>query len=69
MKFLTTLTATTLLATSAMAAGHLPDLGGQETVVVTENAYPPLQFHDSYGNAVGGQHAARAESADSMRDT
>ena len=23
---------------------ELPDLGGREVVVVTENAYPPLQF-------------------------
>ncbi len=27
-------------------AGDLPDLGGKQVVVVTENAYPPLQFID-----------------------
>jgi len=27
-------------------AGSLPDLGGKSVVVVTENAYPPLQFID-----------------------
>ena len=27
-------------------AGSLPDLGGKAVVVVTENAYPPLQFID-----------------------
>ena len=31
------------LSTAAFAQG-LPDLGGKEIVVVTENAYPPLQF-------------------------
>lgn len=30
----------------AVSAGGLPDLGGKSVVVVTENAYPPLQFID-----------------------
>ena len=34
-----------LTATATMAQ-DLPDLGGREVVVVTENAYPPLQFLD-----------------------
>jgi len=29
-----------------VSAGSLPDLGGKSVVVVTENAYPPLQFID-----------------------
>ena len=31
---------------SAAFAGDLPDLGGKEITIVTENAYPPLQFID-----------------------
>ncbi len=42
-----------LFATTAFADGHLTDLEGREVVIVTENAYPPLQFMDSDGNAVG----------------
>ena len=45
MKIFTTLAAA-FIATSAVADGHLPDLEGLEIVVVTENAYPPLQFID-----------------------
>ena len=38
----------------AASAQTLPDLGGKTVVVVTENAYFPLQFVDSKtGNAVG----------------
>ncbi|MDG1115837.1 MAG: transporter substrate-binding domain-containing protein [Flavimaricola sp.] len=51
------------LATQGMAAGHLPDMGGQEIVVVTENAYPPLQFLDGDGNAIGWEYDAMAEIA------
>ncbi len=50
-------------ATTATAAGHLPDLGGRGVTVVTENAYPPLQFMDSAGNAVGWEYDAMAEIA------
>ena len=50
MRTLTTLVAA-VLATTAVADGHLPDLEGREIVVVTENAYPPLQFIDSNGDA------------------
>ena len=35
-----------LLAPVAALADTLPDLGGKKVVVVTENAYPPLQFID-----------------------
>ena len=52
--------ALTLLATAASAA-DLPDLNGREITVVTENAYPPLQFIDSAGKAVGWEYDAMAE--------
>ena len=56
--------ATAAFSTVAMAAGHLPDLGGKEVVVVTENAYPPLQFVDpSSGKAIGWEYDAMAEIA------
>jgi len=51
-----------LSATVATAEG-LPDLAGREVVVVTENAYPPLQFLDASGAAVGWEYDAVAEIA------
>jgi len=64
MKSILTLAAVAAgLATQGMAAGHLPDMGGQEIVVVTENAYPPLQFLDGDGNAIGWEYDAMAEIA------
>lgn len=51
------------LAASAAAAQDLPDLQGREIVVVTENAYPPLQFLDAEGNAIGWEYDAMAEIA------
>ena len=73
-RFLTILTALGLatgsLATSATADGHLPDLDGREVVVVTENAYPPLQFIDpSSGDAVGWEYDAMAEIAERINVT
>jgi polar amino acid transport system substrate-binding protein len=50
-----------LMLTSAVQAQDLPDLGGKEIVVVTENAYPPLQFLDGSGKAVGWEYDAMAE--------
>lgn len=45
-------------------AADLPDLEGREIVVVTENAYPPLQFVDpSSGDAIGWEYDAMAEIA------
>ncbi len=50
------------LATAAFA--ELPDLGGREVVVVTENAYPPLQFVEpGSGEAIGWEYDAMAELA------
>lgn len=51
------------LSTTAALAQDLPDLGGREVVVVTENAYPPLQFLDSSGATVGWEYDAMAELA------
>ena len=68
MRLLATL-ALGLLATTAQAGGHLPDLEGREIVVVTENAYPPLQFIDSNGNAVGWEYDAMAEIAERLNAT
>ncbi|OYW49445.1 MAG: basic amino acid ABC transporter substrate-binding protein, partial [Rhodobacterales bacterium 12-65-15] len=50
------------LSTAAIAE-DLPDLAGREVVVVTENAYPPLQFLDASGAAVGWEYDAMAEIA------
>lgn len=69
MKSLSVAAAAALLATTALADGHLPDLGGQEIVVVTENAYPPLQFIDGDGNAVGWEYDAMAEIAERINAT
>ncbi|SUB00765.1 Sulfate starvation-induced protein 7 [Pannonibacter phragmitetus] len=49
--------------TSHAPAADLPDLGGREIAVLTENAYPPLQFMDSSGKAVGWEYDAVAEIA------
>ncbi len=52
------------LLTGAAAAADLPDLGGREVTVATENAYPPLQFVDpKTGQAVGWEYDAMAEMA------
>ncbi|MCG7573443.1 transporter substrate-binding domain-containing protein [Phaeobacter sp. CNT1-3] len=63
MKFALSMMAAISLGTAAMAA-DLPDLGGKEVVVVTENAYPPLQFVDpKTGEAIGWEYDAMAEIA------
>jgi len=59
--------ATPILVTPALA--QMPDLGGREIVVVTENAYPPLQFLDSSGQAVGWEYDAMAEIAKRLNAT
>lgn len=69
MKTLMPIAAAMLTATAAMADGHLPDLGGQEIVVVTENAYPPLQFIDGAGDAVGWEYDAMVEIAKRINAT
>lgn len=52
----------TMFASAAMAQ-DLPNLEGKEVIVVTENAYPPLQFLDTSGAAVGWEYDAMAEIA------
>ena len=45
-------------------ASDLPDLGGKTVVVVTENAYPPLQFVDpKSGKQIGWEYDAMDEIA------
>ena len=54
----------------AQAASHLPDLAGRTVVVVTENAYPPLQFVDpASGEAIGWEYDAMAEIAERLNIT
>ncbi|MEW9834325.1 transporter substrate-binding domain-containing protein [Mesorhizobium marinum] len=68
MKKITTLlaglAAGLVLAAGAATAETLPDLGGKSVVVVTENAYFPLQFVDQKtGEAIGWEYDAMAELA------
>ncbi|MEP7452558.1 transporter substrate-binding domain-containing protein [Phyllobacterium sp. SB3] len=52
-----------MLPISAFSA-DLPDLGGKQVTVVTENAYPPLQFVDpKTGKPVGWEYDAMNEIA------
>lgn len=52
------------LASAAAAAQTLPDLKGRKVVVVTENAYPPLQFVEpKTGKPVGWEYDAMNEIA------
>jgi polar amino acid transport system substrate-binding protein len=57
------------LTATATFAQDVPDLAGREVVVVTENAYPPLQFLDASGNAVGWEYDAMAEIAKRLNIT
>jgi polar amino acid transport system substrate-binding protein len=59
-----TIVCAALLLLAGPAAAELPDLGGREVVVVTENAYPPLQFVDpKSGEAIGWEYDAMREIA------
>ena len=58
-----------LMLTNAAFAQDLPDLGGREIVIVTENAYPPLQFLDASGAAIGWEYDAMAEVAKRLNAT
>ena len=56
--------AAALVLPATASAQDLPDLGGRTVVVVTENAYPPLQFVDpKTGQAIGWEYDAMAEIA------
>ncbi len=68
MNLTAALAALALLPSLAFAQA-LPDLGGKEIVVVTENAYPPLQFLDASGAAVGWEYDAMAELAKRLNFT
>ena len=68
MKFAAAALAGLMMTTAAMAQ-DVPDLGGREIVVVTENAYPPLQFLDASGAAVGWEYDAMAEIAKRLNVT
>ncbi|MBW8638576.1 transporter substrate-binding domain-containing protein [Hoeflea sp. WL0058] len=64
--FKTAFTALAALAvsTAAAVASELPDFGGRNIVVVTENAYPPLQFIDpKTGDQIGWEYDAMNEIA------
>ena len=69
MKFIATILAA-MIATTAVADGHLPNLEGKEVVVVTENAYPPLQFVEpGTGDAIGWEYDAMAAIAERINIT
>ena len=68
MKFTAALLGLSMLAPAAMAQ-DLPNLEGKEVIVVTENAYPPLQFMDKSGAAVGWEYDAMAEIAKRLNMT
>jgi polar amino acid transport system substrate-binding protein len=61
MKLTAALTGLALMLPATAMAQALPDLAGREIVVVTENAYPPLQFLDKSGAAIGWEYDALAE--------
>ncbi len=65
MKILASIAAAAFAAfTTPALAAELPDLGGREVVVVTENAYPPLQFIEpGTGKAIGWEYDAMEEIA------
>lgn len=69
MKTLALATVAALMTTTAIAQ-DLPDLGGREVVIVTENAYPPLQFMDpASGEAIGWEYDAMAIIAERINIT
>ena len=57
--------AAAVLAALPALAQDLPDLQGREISVVTENAYPPLQYLRN-GEAVGWEYDAMAEIAERL---
>jgi polar amino acid transport system substrate-binding protein len=59
----------TAFAATLSLAQDVPDLAGREVVIVTENAYPPLQFLDKEGKAIGWEYDAMAEIAKRLNIT
>ena len=68
MKFVAAILAMAFGAGAAVAQ-DLPDLAGREVTIVTENAYPPLQFLDKDGKAIGWEYDALAEIAKRLNMT
>lgn len=68
MKFVAAVLALAFGANAAVAQ-DLPDLAGREVTIVTENAYPPLQFLDKDGKAIGWEYDALAEIAKRLNMT
>ena len=55
------------ILSASVFADTLPNLEGRTVVVVTENAYPPLQFVDpSSGEAIGWEYDAMRELAERL---
>jgi len=69
MKLTAALAGLALVFGALPALAQVPDLAGREVVVVTENAYPPLQFLDASGAAVGWEYDAMAEIAKRLNIT
>src|SRR5436190_13196695 len=69
MKIASAIAGLVLMSASAVLAQGLPDLGGKEITIVTENAYPPLQFLDKDGKAVGWEYDAMTEMAKRLNFT
>jgi polar amino acid transport system substrate-binding protein len=69
MKIAAAVAGLAMIAGTAVIAQDLPDLAGREIVIVTENAYPPLQFLDASGAAVGWEYDAVAELAKRLNFT
>ncbi len=70
MKLFAPIAVAALLFASAPFAADLPDLAGREIVIVTENAYPPLQFVPAEGGeAIGWEYDAIAEIAKRLNVT
>ena len=64
------LTAAALMLSPAAFAQDLPDLEGAEVVIVTDDAYPPLQFIDpNSGDAIGWEYDAVAALAEKLNFT
>ncbi len=68
-RFAVALAGIVVLAIAVVLALSLFRSPGKEVVVVTENAYPPLQFLDKSGVAVGWEYDAMAEIAKRLNIT
>jgi polar amino acid transport system substrate-binding protein len=67
---ITAAVAAMLVGTSAVHAQDLADLAGRAVTVVTENAYPPLQFVDpKTGDQIGWEYDAMNEIAKRLNFT